>query len=79
MEKSIGQRVKAIRLSEGMTLQEFANFLGTTPTRICLWEHDKVSVSLKYRRKIRDKLGYDIYYDIDMQIEKRNYRRELGL
>ena len=79
MAETQGQRIKKIRYAEEMTQQQFADFLGTTKARVCLWENDKSGISMTYRRKINRSIGYNLNEDIDMQIQKKIYRKELGI
>lgn len=37
-KKRVGQRIKAIRQSKGMTLEEFGNLFGATKGNVSLWE-----------------------------------------
>lgn len=40
-KKEFGRRIKYIRLSKGLTLEEFGKFLNVDSSNICRWENGK--------------------------------------
>ncbi|MCI5708966.1 helix-turn-helix domain-containing protein [Veillonella caviae] len=77
-----GNTIKAIRLSKGLTMAQFANLLGVSKGTISLWEANKVTPQITQLKKIQElentintNPSHDLFFKLaDMSNEDRfNY------
>ena len=69
-----GERIRAARIKQGLTLEQVANRLGITPTGIVQWEQNRRNPKLSTLQKIARALDIDVMELID-ESEKDNYIR----
>lgn len=69
-----GERIRAARIKQGLTLEQVANRLGITPTGIVQWEQNRRNPKLSTLQKIAKALDIDVMELID-ESEKDNYIR----
>lgn len=51
---TLGARIKAIRISKGLTMEEFANLLGATKGNVSIWEANKSQPNNSRLKKIAE-------------------------
>lgn len=69
-----GERIRAARIKQGLTLEQVANRLGITPAGIAQWEQNRRNPKLSTLQKIAKALDIDVMELID-ESEKDNYIR----
>lgn len=69
-----GERIRAARIKQGLTLEQVANRLGITPAGIAQWEQNRRNPRLSTLQKIAKALDIDVMELID-ESEKDNYIR----
>lgn len=60
---TLGDRIKAIRISKGLTMEEFANLLQANKSNVSIWESNKSKPNTKRLQEIA-KLGQISVYDL---------------
>lgn len=55
--KTVGESIKALRLSKGITIKELATETGFTPAAVSRWESGKRTPSVEAYKKIMAALG----------------------
>ena len=60
-DEKIGEIIKFVRLSNGLTIKQLAEKSGVNPTTISRVENDKRRPSIDAYFKLLDSLGADIY------------------
>lgn len=59
-KKSIGQKIKEIRLNRGMTLEEFGKQFGATKSNVLKWENGTSLPNKSRLKKIADLIGIPV-------------------
>lgn len=54
---TLGARIKAIRISKGLTMEEFANLLGATKGNVSIWEANKSQPNNNRLKQIAEMVG----------------------
>ena len=65
MTEGIGNRIKKIRISRGLSQESLANKVGVTKFLICRYENESVLPSAKTLARIASALNIDLYYITD--------------
>jgi transcriptional regulator with XRE-family HTH domain len=70
MTEGIGNRIKKIRISRGLSQESLANKVGVTKFLICRYENESVLPSAKTLARIASALNIDLYYITDGETGK---------
>lgn len=60
--KTIGERIRLIRLSKGMTLEEFGKLFNTSKGVVSRWENDKGLLRPERLKKLAEISGKSVEY-----------------
>lgn len=61
-DKAIGERIRLIRLSKGMTLEEFGKLFNTSKSVVSRWENGKGLLRPERLKKLADISGKSVEY-----------------
>lgn len=79
IKKIKGQRIRQIRKLQNLSQSQFAAIIDTDKYRVSNWENGRQGISIANIRKIKNAFGYNINEDIEGQIQRKLYKKELKL
>lgn len=74
-KKKLGQKIRSIRINNGLTMEEFGDLFGTSKGTVNNWEKGRNSPNKRNIKKIANLAGIDV----DDLLNDRCHRKKVGL